>query len=82
MEGRALFEEVVARSGLAAVIGPGTVERALHAVGVATPEAACAGDYLRALPQIKARMAIYLTPEDVEQHVRDLQALLGGAAAE
>ncbi len=73
---RALFEEVVARSGLSAVIGPGAVQRALHAVGVDTPDAAGAGDYKRALPQLKARMAVYLPADEVERRIRDIEAAL------
>jgi hypothetical protein len=71
-----LFDLVVARSGLATIIGPGTVQRALAAVGIASPDAAKPDDYRRALPQIKQRMAIYLSPEDVARHIHDIESLL------
>jgi hypothetical protein len=73
-----LFDEVVARSGLATIIGPGTVQRALAAVGVASPDGASPDDYRRALPQIKARMLVYLRPEEVEQAIHKIESLLRG----
>ena len=71
-----LFEEIIAHCGLASWIGPGTVLRALTSVGVQSAEQATAADYARALPQLKARMAMYLTPTELEQHVRQIEALL------
>jgi hypothetical protein len=71
-----LFDEVVALSGLATMIGPGTVQRALAAVGIPVPELAKRRDYERALPQLKARMAIYLSPENLERQVQGIAALL------
>ena len=73
---KALFDRVVESTGLAAFIGPGTVERALVATGVATPHEARPEDYRRALPQIRARMAVYLKPGEVEERVRAIEALL------
>ncbi|WP_394838891.1 hypothetical protein LVJ94_18535 [Pendulispora rubella] len=73
---RRLFEEIVTRTGLAPMIGPGTVQRALHAVGVSSPEHAQTHDYLRALPELRARMAIYLEPAAVEQRLRQIEAHL------
>jgi hypothetical protein len=74
--GRELFEEVVARSGLAAWVGPGTVRRALGAVGVTSPDDASPGDYLRALPELKARMATYLGERDLKYHLDRIETLL------
>jgi hypothetical protein len=71
-----LFDEIVARTGLAATIGPGTLQRALSSVGVPMPSAARPDDFRRALPQIRARMAIYLPPVDVERNLRAIEALL------
>ena len=71
-----LFDEIVARSGLATMLGAGTVERALAAVGVPLPERAKRSDYERALPQLKARMAIYLSPGELESRVQEIAALL------
>jgi hypothetical protein len=73
-----LFDEVVARSGLATMIGPGTVQRALAAVGVASPDGAGPDDYRRALPQIKARMAVYLRPDEVARAIQEIESLLRG----
>jgi hypothetical protein len=74
--GRKLFEEVAAATGLALVIGPGAVQRALAGVGVTDPELATVEDYRRALPQLKVRMAFYLTPPELERHLEELDALL------
>ena len=74
--GRELFEEVVARSGLAAWVGPGTVRRALGSVGVASPDDAGPHDYLRALPELEARMGTYLRAPDLKQRMDRIEALL------
>jgi hypothetical protein len=76
---RELFESVCARSGLAAMIGPGTVQRALSSVGVASPDAALPDDYRRALPQLKQRMAFYLPPDELARRARDIEAVLADA---
>jgi hypothetical protein len=75
-ESRALFEAVIATSGLAASIGPGTVQRALVSVGVVFPDRARPEDYRRALPQLRARMAIYLPASEVDRRVSEIEALL------
>jgi hypothetical protein len=82
MTSRALFEGVCARSGLAAMIGPGTVQRALTSVGVATLDDAGPDDYRRALPQLRQRMAFYLPPEELERRTRDIEALLAIAESQ
>jgi hypothetical protein len=74
--GRPLFERVVECTGLASFIGPGAVERALGTLGV-TPDLATLADYRRALPQLRGRMAIYLKPEELTRHVRELEDLIG-----
>ena len=71
-----LFEDVVARTGLAGWIGPGAVRRALSSVGVASPSDAVPDDYRRALPQLRARMALYLKSHEVEHNAREIEALL------
>ncbi|HWL86965.1 MAG TPA: hypothetical protein VNO21_14245 [Polyangiaceae bacterium] len=73
MRSRKLFHEVVVRTGLAPIIGPGTVGRALAAVGVASPDDARAEDYLRALPELRARMSIYLDADALEQRIRQIE---------
>ncbi len=75
--GRRLFEEVVACTGLASFIGPGTVERALVAVG-ATPDGATLDDYRRALPELRGRMAVYLKGDDLQRRFERLQQLVRG----
>ena len=74
--GRALFEEIVERSGLASFIGPGIIQRALNATGVSSPDRARLDDYRRALPQIRARMAVYLQPDQLEEHIQEIESLL------
>ncbi len=64
------------RSGLAAWLGPGTVQRALSAVGVGAPEDARPSDYRRALPQLRARMALYLRAEELDRTIREIESLL------
>jgi hypothetical protein len=75
-EEQTLFEQVVQSCGLAATIGPGTVQRALGSVGVNFPDRAGPEDYRRALPQLKARMTIYLGAAEVERHLQKIEALL------
>jgi hypothetical protein len=72
----ALFERVVAKTGLPSVVGAGTVERALSAIGVPSVDAAGPEEYRRALPQLRARMTLYLKPDKVEEQLREIEALL------
>jgi hypothetical protein len=76
-DGRRLFDEVVGSSGLAAWIGPGTVQRALHSVGAVSPDTAGVDHYRRALPQLKARMAIYLSSSELDQRMRAIEQIVG-----
>jgi hypothetical protein len=71
-----LFEEVVRRSGLASWVGPGLLRRALQAVGVDQAVTARSEQYRRALPQLEARMAVYLKPEDLAMRVAAIRRLL------
>ena len=71
-----LFEEIVARTGLATFIGPGVVQRALQSVGIYSFEVATVEDYRRALPALRARMATYLTEDQVEIRLREIMWLL------
>ena len=71
-----LFEGVVQRSGLASWVGPGLLRRALHAVGVEHPEQARSEHFKRALPQLEARMAVYLKPEELALRVASIRRLL------
>jgi hypothetical protein len=74
--GKSLFDEIVDCAGLAAFIGPATVRRALATSGIANAEEAAPADFLRALPELKARMAIYLTTQEAEQRSREIAELL------
>ncbi len=76
LKGSALFHDVVRRTGLAPLLGPGTVRRALAAVGVVAPDHAKIGDYLRALPELRARMSIYLDHETTDHRIRQLEVHL------
>ncbi len=71
-----LFEEVVRRSGLASWVGPGLLRRALQAVGVEEVGAARPEHFKRALPQMEARMAVYLKPDELVQRVASIRRLL------
>jgi len=71
-----LFEEVVRRSGLASWVGPGLLRRALQAVGVDDPVVARSEHFRRALPQLEARMAVYLKPEELTQRVASIRRLV------
>jgi len=72
----ALFEEVVRRSGLASWVGPGLLRRALQAVGLDEPTSARPEHYRRALPQLEARMAVYLKPDELAQRITSIRRLL------
>jgi hypothetical protein len=71
-----LFEEVVRRSGLASWVGPGLLRRALQAVGVDEALSARSEHYRRALPQLEARMAVYLKPDELAQRMASIRRLL------
>ena len=71
-----LFEGMVARTGLASFIGPGVVRRALNSVGIYRVEDATREDYIRALPALRARMATYLSSEQLDARLRDIGSLL------
>jgi hypothetical protein len=74
--GRELFEKVVEQTGLAAFIGPGTVQRALVSAHVASIDDATGEDYRRALPHLRGRMAVYLKPDVLERQLRRIEELL------
>jgi hypothetical protein len=71
-----LFEELVVRTGLASFIGPGVVRRALQSVGIFRIEDATREDYRRALPALRARMATYMSNEQLDARLRDIGSLL------
>jgi hypothetical protein len=73
---QSLFEDIVSRTGLATFIGPGVVRRALQSIGVPSVEMATKEDYRRALPALRARMATYLTNEQVDSRLQEIGMLL------
>lgn len=75
MEGQALFERIVALSGVSAVLAPGLVRRALQD-GKVQVEHATAADYRAALPRILARMRAYLPEEEAQRRARRIGSLL------
>jgi hypothetical protein len=76
MSTESLFERVIRSTGLPAYIGPSAVRRALSLSGCLSPEAAGPEDYRRALPQLQARMRIYLSQAEVDRRVGDIEASL------
>jgi hypothetical protein len=71
-----LFEGVVQRSGLASWVGPGLLRRALQAVGVEHVAAARSEHFRRALPQMEARMAVYLKPAELAHRLAAIRLFL------
>jgi hypothetical protein len=70
-----LRAELLRLSGLSALLGPGVLRRALADVG-ADPANPTPVDYLKALPQLEARMRAYLPPADVEVRLQQIRRLL------
>lgn len=64
MNSQGLFNSIVPMCGFSPLLGPGMVRRALKDAGV-EPATAMAGDYLRAVPRLKARMRAYLPEAEV-----------------
>jgi hypothetical protein len=58
-------------------VGPGLLRRALQAVGVDEVGTARSEHFRRALPQLEARMAVYLKPAELEERVASIRRLLG-----
>ncbi len=75
MTNEQLFDRVVELCGLSALLAPGVVQRALSDVGSARNRA-LPSDYRLALPKIRARMAVYLSLEEITQRMPDLEALI------
>lgn len=70
-----LFARVLALCGLAEIIGPGVLQRALRDAGV-NPLAAGVDEYRRALPKLHARLLAYLSEEEAEERVRRVATFL------
>lgn len=70
----ALFQRVVAASGLASVIAAPAIQRALLRVGV-DPSTMTTRDLDRALPSIEASLGVYLPPARVAEQLQALRNL-------
>jgi hypothetical protein len=70
-----LLEEVIELTGLARIIARGTVNRALESVGAdvenATPE-----DYVAALPELRKRIAAFITAADASKKLDAMERRL------
>lgn len=75
MSGAELFSRVLALCGLAELIGPGVLQRALRDAG-ASPLHAGVDEYRRALPKLHARLLAYLSEQEADDRVRRVSSLL------
>jgi len=81
LEPSELFREVVDASGVAPVLAPGTVRRALRDVG-STPQTASTKIYLQALPSIRARLRAFMSPEEAGVAIDRIRNVLASAGDE
>lgn len=78
----ALFEALVARSGLSPVIAPSTMTRACRKAGV-DPQLLTPASLARALPSIRDMLHIFLDAQEAERRIQSIQALAeGGSGAQ
>lgn len=80
MPGNKLVETVVELTGLASMLGPGTVHRALRDVG-ANPATATARDLMRALPNLAARLQAFQSRAEAAQNVERISTFLHSQTA-
>ena len=78
MEGRPLFEEVVAASGLNALVAPFTVSRLLLRAD-AQPDTLDTAALQRALPELERGIGPYLTEDEVSAAMDRLRSLADAA---
>jgi len=71
-----LFDQVLEVLGLASMIGPGVVQRSLKEESVLSPAQARPNDYLKIIPRLRVRLAVYLPPEEVASRLARLNDLL------
>jgi Ni,Fe-hydrogenase III large subunit len=74
-----LFDQIVAICDVSFLIGPGLVRRALRDQHEQV-DTASIDSYRRALPNLQARLAAYLTPEEATQRCRKIAVLLHQSA--
>jgi hypothetical protein len=70
-----LLAKVWRLTGVSPLLAQGLVRRALEGIGVEA-ERAERNDYLRALPQIRRRLAVYLPAAEVERRCASIEAAL------
>lgn len=75
--GTALYQQIVAASGLSELVSRSIIDRALHRIG-STPESVAPADLLRALPHIRETLRAFLPQPEALRRVADL-AILAGA---
>jgi hypothetical protein len=73
----ALFDQIVAATRLNALVAPFTVRRVLIRSGF-NPDDVAPDQLREALPRFGDALAVYLRDEDLEQALRDLEALARG----
>jgi hypothetical protein len=71
-----LFEQVVAATGLNALVAPFTVSRLLVRADV-EPKAFTSDDLARALPELERGISVYLSEVEAAQAMSRLRALAG-----
>ncbi|MFL5346865.1 MAG: response regulator, partial [Hyalangium sp.] len=76
-ETASLFDQVVARSGLSAVIASTTVARACHRASV-DPEILDADKLTRSLPFIRDALRVFLTEHETRRRMVDIEELTRG----
>jgi hypothetical protein len=75
MSSTELFRNVLLLAGLAPLIGPGMLRRALADVGT-TPENASIKHYRSALPGLEARMRAYHSPTEATGRIKGIAGYL------
>ena len=69
-----LFDAVVEASGLVELIAPFTISRLLVAADI-SPQEMTASDLERAMPQLQRGLAVYLSPEQLDEALAKLRRL-------
>ncbi len=67
-----LLEDVAIRTGLAQMIAPGAVRRALEDRGI-DPSQAAAADVLTVLDSLRRRLCVYMSEADAQQRIDALR---------
>ena len=70
-----LLKRVAEICGFSEFVGPGAIRRALAAHG-ADPKTATPEHYRRALPELQARLQVYLSEDEATKRIREITTLL------